>query len=198
MNERERVIDEVSRHCDLRERLTLIPPSAKTRGIYFRMMESALGRAGQLERFRTLFPERFPAMLWHPESDFLVRLAVAGSLIASPERVHEGMFEIALRNAVVFAESLIGRTVLRLLSRDPRKLLQQAMAGRRQGFNTGTWELAFPTDTKAIVTMTEEYCFIESYLLGAAQGTFDAIGLPVRTEVVIRDRFNGQHILTWG
>ena len=46
--------------------------------------------------------------------------------------------------------------------------------------------------------MTEEYCFIESYLLGAAQGTFDAIGLPVRTEVVIRDRFNGQHILTWG
>jgi hypothetical protein len=45
--------------------------------------------------------------------------------------------------------------------------------------------------------MIEEYGYIESYLLGAAQGTFEAAGIPVRTEVKLFDRFNGQHILNW-
>ena len=34
-------------------------------------------------------------------------------------------------------------------------------------------------------------------MLGAAQGTFDAIGVPVRAEAVLRDRFNGTHVLRW-
>jgi hypothetical protein len=45
--------------------------------------------------------------------------------------------------------------------------------------------------------MAEEYMYIESYLLGAAQGTFDAVGVPVQIEVSLRDRFNGQHHLRW-
>ncbi len=45
--------------------------------------------------------------------------------------------------------------------------------------------------------MSEEYLYIESYLRGAAQGTFDAVGVPVRIEVVLHDRFNGKHILRW-
>ena len=45
--------------------------------------------------------------------------------------------------------------------------------------------------------MTEEYAYIESYLLGAAQGTFDAIGVPLRAEAILQDRFNGKHVLRW-
>ncbi len=45
--------------------------------------------------------------------------------------------------------------------------------------------------------MTEEYAYIESYMLDAARGTFDAIGVPVRAEAVLRDRFNGKHVLRW-
>jgi hypothetical protein len=45
--------------------------------------------------------------------------------------------------------------------------------------------------------MAEEYLYIESYLLGAAQGTFEAVDVPVRAEVVLQDRFNGRHILRW-
>jgi uncharacterized protein (TIGR02265 family) len=197
VTERERLFEAVSHHCDLRERLPLVPPSAKVRGLYFRNIDAVLARAGRAEVYRELFPERFTAILWHPASDFLVRLAIGASLLTSPERVHEGMFEIGRRNAVAFAESLLGRTLLRLLSRDPHKLLQQAVAARRQSHSYGSWTLTFPEPRKAVMTMVEEYLYIESYLLGAAHGTFDAIGMPVRTEVILDDRFNGQHIIAW-
>ncbi len=194
---RAEVIAELCRHCDLVERLPLVPPSAKVRGLYFRSIERVLTDAGLRERFDAIFPQRFAAVLWHPAADFLVRLAVGGALLAGPQRIHEGMFAIGRGNAVAFAESLLGRTLLRLLARDPKRLLRQAIAGRRQSCSFGRWELELPAETEAVVTMAEEYTYIESYLLGAAQGTFDAVGVPVRTEVLLRDRFNGQHVLRW-
>jgi uncharacterized protein (TIGR02265 family) len=194
---RTEVIAQLCRHSDLVERLPLVPPSAKVRGVYFRSIERVLAQAGLRERFATMFPQRFAAVLWHPASEFLVRLAVGGALIAGPERIHEGMFEIGRGNAVAFAESLLGRTLLLLLARDPKRLLRQGIAGRRQSCSFGRWELEFPSDKEAIVTMAEEYTYIESYLMGAAQGTFDAVGVPVRTEVVMHDRFNGKHVLRW-
>jgi uncharacterized protein (TIGR02265 family) len=194
---REDALERVFGYCDLRERLTLVPPSARIRGLYFRSIETVLARANRVEAYRVLFPEKFAAILWHPASEFLVRLAVGASLLTSAERVHEGMFEIGRRNALAFSESLLGRTMLRLLSRDPHKLLQQGVAGRRQSYNYGSWELTFPSERSAVMNMVEEYLYIESYLLGAAQGTFDAISLPVRTQVELQDRFRGRHVLAW-
>jgi uncharacterized protein (TIGR02265 family) len=194
---RSETIRALCRHCDVEERLPLIPPSAKVRGIYFGGIDRTLAKAGCLDRFKALFPPRPAAVLWHPAADFLVRLAAGGAILAGPERVHEGMFEIGRGNAVTFAESLVGRALIRLLDRDPIRLLKQGIAGRRQGFSYGRWELEFPVDGEAVVTMSEEYAYIESYFLGAARGTFDAVSVPVRAEAVLRDRFNGTHILRW-
>jgi uncharacterized protein (TIGR02265 family) len=185
------------RHCDVEERLALVPPSAKVRGVYFGGIDRALIKAGCHEPFKALFPHRRAGVLWHPASDFLVRLAAGGALLAGPERVHEGMFQIGRGNAVTFAESLVGRVLIRVLDRDPRRLLKQGIAGRRQGFSYGRWELEFPSEREAVVTMSEEYAYIESYHLGAAQGTFEAVGASVRAEAVLRDRFNGKHLLRW-
>ena len=195
--EREQLLAAAYRHCDLEERLALLPPSTKARGLYFASIDAVVERAGLGKEYRALFPERFATMRWHPAKEYLIRLVGAASLLYGPERVHEGMFEIGRRNPVAFAESLLGRTMLRLLSHDPQKLLQQGMAGRRQSFNFGVWSVAFPEERNAVITMRNEYLYIESYLLGAAQGTFDAIELPVKTEVVLEDRFNGQHVLRW-
>ena len=197
MSGRSETVARVSAHCDLAERLTLVPPSARVRGLYFRSIEAVLGRAGKLDEYKAIFPERFAAVMWHPAGEFLERLVIGGALLSGPERVHEGMFEIGRRNAIAFAESLLGRTMLRLLSRDPRKLLQQGVAGRRQSYSHGRWVLEFPAERRAIMSMEEEYLYIESYLLGAAQGTFDAIGVPVRTSVVLETPFFGKHILDW-
>jgi uncharacterized protein (TIGR02265 family) len=185
------------RCCDLAERLPLVPPSAKSRGIYFVGIERTLAREGRLDRFKALFPSRPSFMRWYPTSDFLVRLAVGGALLAGPERVHDGMTEIGRGNAVTFAESLLGRLLIRLLDRDPKRLLEQGIVGRRQSSNYGHWELDCPSEREAVVTMTEEYAYIESYLLGAAQGTFDAVGVPVRAQAILQGRFNGSHVLRW-
>jgi uncharacterized protein (TIGR02265 family) len=194
---RSEIIRELCRCCDVMERLPLVPPSAKVRGVFFGTINRVLAKAGCLERFEALFPQRPAVVLWHPEAEYLVRLAAGGAILAGPERVHEGMFEIGRGNAVSFAESLVGRALLRLLDRDPLRLLKQGIAGRRQGYTSGHWELEFRGEREAVVTMTEEYAYIESHLLGSAQGTFDAVGVPVRIECILRDRFNGTHILRW-
>jgi uncharacterized protein (TIGR02265 family) len=197
VGDRTTLFEEVCRHTDLAERLTLLPPSARVRGLGFRTIEAHMTRAGRIEQYRAMFPERFPALLWHPTRELLIRLTAAGALLSGPARTHEGMFEIGRQYTLVFAESLLGRALFRFLSRDPKKLLQQGLAGRRQSVEGGHWTLTFPEEHTAVMTMTEEYLYIESYLLGAAQGTFDAIGVPVRTEVKLLDRFTGQHVLSW-
>jgi len=191
-------IDQVSEHCDLSERLKVLPPSSSSRGLFFRSIENVLGRAGKMERFEALFPERISGLRWYPTSEFLIRLTVGAALLQGPEHVHAGMFEIGRHNVSAVMNSLLGKMMLRFLARDPRKLLQQGAAGRRQTCNFGRWELTFPDDDSAIVSMTEEYLYIESYMLGAARGTFDAVGVPVSVQATLTDRFTGTHTLRWG
>lgn len=197
MDERGSLLKEVFRHCDLEDRLTLVPPSAQIRGLFFRNVESVLASAGLSERYHALFPERHNAIRWYPLADYLPRLALGGALLTSPAEVHAGMSLIGRRNAVAFAESLLGRTMLRLLSRDPKKLLRQGVAAHRQTSSPGVWSVEFVDDRCAIMRMRDEYVYLESHFVGAALGTFEAIGLSVTVEVQLDDRFNGRHILRW-
>jgi uncharacterized protein (TIGR02265 family) len=165
--------------------------------LYFRNTISAVADAGKLPEYEELFDGDYSAMRWYPMTDYLTRLAVAGALIAGPENVHEGMRQIGRRYAVAFASSLLGRTMLRLLSRDPCNLLKQACASRRQSVQNGRWEVEFTGQTEAVVTMHQEYIWIESNLLGAAQGTFESIGLKVSAECELNGPFEGTHRLRW-
>lgn len=197
MDERGTFLREVFAHCDLEDRLTVLPPSARNRGLFFRNIEQVVEKAGHGERYRLMFPERCRSMLWYPAADYLTRIAVGGALISGPENVHQGMSLIGRRNAIAFAESLLGRMMVRLLSRDPKKLLKQGVAGHRQSSSHGDWSLEITGDRSAVMSMREEYVYIESHYLGAAEGTFEAIGLSVNVEVQLDDRFNGRHILRW-
>lgn len=191
------LLHDVSAHCDLQERLTLMPPASRTRGVFFRNIENVLEQANLLPRYRALYPTRHNMILWYPTAEFLPRLAVAGALLRGPEHVHDGMELIGRRNALTFAESLLGRTMLRLLSRDPKKLLRQGIAGHRQGVSHGVWTLEIKDDRCAVMHMRDELVYIESHYAGAARGTFEAIGMTAEVEVELDDRFNGRHILRW-
>jgi len=103
VGDRESLLDAVCEHCDLRDRLAIVPPSAKVRGLYFRSIEAVLARAGRAERYRELFPGRFAAVRWYPVTEFLTCLAGGGAVLESPERVHFGMHEIGRRNAIAFS-----------------------------------------------------------------------------------------------
>jgi uncharacterized protein (TIGR02265 family) len=188
---------EVARHCDIRERLSVVPPSATVRGVYFRSIESALKEAGAIKRYQELFPLQLGTFQWHPCGELLRRLVVAGALLRGPLHVHDGMFEIGRHNALEFARSLLGRMLLRLLSRDPKKLLLQGIAARRQTCGYGNWQVTFPEERLAIVTMVEEYLYLDTYSMGSAIGTFEAIGLALDARCELDTKFNGRHILRW-
>ena len=197
MDARGQAIAEVARYCDVEERLPLIPASAMTRGMYFRSIDEQLAAAGKADRFREIFPKRYAALGWYPTREFLCHLTVGAGELLDPARVHEGMFELGRRNARAFADGVLGKLMLRVLARDPVKILKQGLAARRQSAKPARWELEFPDERTAVMDLIQEYAYIESYELGAAHGTFEAIDVPVRIECTLQDRFVGKHVLRW-
>lgn len=191
-------LDLIAPHCDIVDRLEAVPPSAAVRGVFFRIIERELERRDLLGPYYELFPQKRKwTISYHPLGTFLVRLACAGAFIATPERVHEGMHEIARTNSVFFAKSLLGRTLIRLLSRDPVRLSEQALAARRQSFNYGHWELHRHGETELEMIYRNEYVWLESYIAGAAQGTFESCGISPILETKLVNRFNGSTFIRW-
>lgn len=193
-----RALDLVAPYCDIVERLDLVPPSACVRGVYFRNVESQLDRVGRIGPYRELFGEsKHSALGYYPLTDYMLRIAVAGAIVESPERVHQGMFAIACNNAAAFAQSLLGRALFRLLARDPVRLSEQGLAARRQSNTYGHWSLARRGANEIEMIYVDEYQWIESVIAGAAQGTFEGCGIKASVETRLDSRFNGSTIIRW-
>jgi uncharacterized protein (TIGR02265 family) len=187
----------IAPHCDIVERLSLTPPSAQVRGVFLRNIERQLEKWGQLEKYKRYFSdEPAPDHAFCYLGDYLVRIACAGALVASPRALHEGVFRIAKGNASTFVESLLGRLMLRSLSTDPWRLMEQGLAARRQSFTYGHWDLVRHEDGFMEIVHRSEYVWLESEIAGAALGTFEPLGISdVRTVLV--DRFNGSTLIRW-
>ena len=195
--ERAARINELTEYSDLRDRLRSVPPAARIRGLYFKSTISVLSLAGQLDSYRELFTENYSSVGWYPMTDYLERLAVGAALVTSPKEIDAGLHEIGRSNAAAFASSLLGRMMIRLLSRDPQKLLRQACASRRQSVEYGRWSVEFDAPRQAVVHMHEEYIWIESNLTGAAQGTFESIGLEASVDYTLNGPYEGTHTIRW-
>lgn len=193
-----RALELVGAYCDLEDRLKVVPPSAKVRGIYFNTFRGMLRSAGQLETFATYFPQdRHSSIRLYPLRDYMVRLAVSGALLASPEEVHMGMYEIWRAHALSFASSLLGKAMLRLLSNDVVRLMEQGLAARRQTFQYGHWSIQ-RIDARAFkMVYEEEYIWIESAMAGGAIGSFESVGVKIVTKTELVDRFNGSTLISW-
>jgi uncharacterized protein (TIGR02265 family) len=195
--DRKSALAAVSQHCDIEERLAVIPPSARWRGLYFHAINTVLSRAGKLEEYQRVMPGSHSALRWYPAGELLQRVAVAGAILRSPEEVHAGMHAIGHDNAIAFSESLLGRSLIRLLSRDPYRLLEQGVSGRRQTATYGRWSLEQTGERSAVMHFEQEYCWLESYIVGAGQGTFESVGVEASFEVQLDDPYNGRHIIHW-
>jgi uncharacterized protein (TIGR02265 family) len=198
VNPASRAIELVAPYCDIVDRLRVIPPSAQMRGVWIKNVEKQIERRGLLGAYREFFPgDHYASLSFYPVGDLITRSACAGALVASPERVHEGMALITKANAETFMASLLGRALLRVLARDPIRLLEQALAARRQSFSYGRWELKRHSDREVEMAYKNEYWWIESAVTGAAEGTFEACKVPVRIETNLVDRFNGSTFFRW-
>jgi len=193
----DRALDLVGAHCDLEKRLADIPPSARIRGIWVRTFESEVEKAGTLDRYLAIFGDRASALGWLPCSEAVARTAVCGALYASPREVHLGMRRMARAQAMRFSESLLGRSLIRLLSPDPVRVLQQGAAARRQTCNYGQWDYDFSQPRRAIVHHKDEYGWLESQVLGSAEGTLEAIRVRASVELTLTDPYNGVVDIRW-
>lgn len=193
-----RALDLVGAYCDLEQRLKDIPPSARVRGIWARTFENAIAhRPGAMERYIEIFGSQSSPLGWHGLGDVVARVAVAGALYTSPPEVKVGLRALGRAQALQFSESLLGKTLIRLLSPDPVRVLQQGAAARRQTCNYGSWEYDFSTPGKAIVTHRDEWGWLDSQVLGSAEGTMQAIGVKARFELRLFDAYNGVMEITW-
>jgi uncharacterized protein (TIGR02265 family) len=193
----DRAIDMVGAHCDLEQRLRDIPPAARARGVWVRNFENVLERHGALGRYVEICGSTVSPLTWYPLGEVVARLAVAGAIYTSPADVREGMRALGRAQAVQFAESLLGRALIRLLSQDPVRVLQQGAAARRQTCNYGHWDYDFSQPSRARVTHSEEYGWLDAQVLGSAEGTFEAIKVPARFVLEMSDAYNGVIDISW-
>lgn len=192
-----RALDLVGPYCDLEKRLRDIPPAARARGIWVRNFENVLAEKGMLDRYLEICGSQASPLGWHALDDVVARIAVAGALYASPREVHAGMRTMGRVQAVRFSESMLGRLLFRLLSPDPVRVLQQGAAARRQTCDYGRWEHDFSQPRRAIVRHFEEYGWLDSQVLGSAEGTFEAIGVPATFDLRLTDAYNGVLEIHW-
>jgi uncharacterized protein (TIGR02265 family) len=191
-------LDLVAPHCDIVERLALVPPTARLRGLLFRAIETQVERRGRLDRYRAFFPhDRYSSIPFYSLSEYIHRIAVAGALVASPRTVHEGMYDLSRGNAVAFAESLIGRALIRLLARDPVRLTEQGLAAQRQMASYGRWAIVRRGERVLEMQYQDEYVWIESVMAGSAAGTFESCGIRADLETTLSGRFSGATIVRW-
>ncbi|HVJ15684.1 MAG TPA: TIGR02265 family protein [Polyangiaceae bacterium] len=194
----DRAIELVAPHCDIVERLAVVPPSARVRGLYLKSLETLLQPSGNVALYRRYFAgERWSALRMYPLRDYMIRLAVAGAALRSPEHVHEGMHDVWRTNATTFANSLLGRTMLRLLSHDPVRLTEQGLAARRQTYQYGHWSIVRHGPRSIEMVYREEYIWIESAIAGGAVGAFEACGIEVNLQTKLLNRFDGSTVISW-
>lgn len=185
-------------HCDIATRLNAVPSSARVRGIYFRSALEEVTRRGLRSAFETVIHEtERSAFMLYPLTDFLLWIAWAGSLIASPPAVQVGMRELFRGNAVYFGQSLLGRSLLRLISRDPVKQMHQAVQSKRAVSNYGRWFIVDESARHIVIRHEAEYVWIESALLGGALGGFESCGISPSVDVKLTDPYNGDLIFRW-
>jgi uncharacterized protein (TIGR02265 family) len=194
----DRAIELVAPHCDIVERLAVVPPSARVRGLYMKAFEAVLARAGKLALYRRYFAdERWSALRMYPLRDYMVRLAISGAALRGPLHVHAGMHDLWRTNATTFASSLLGRTMLRLLSHDPVRLTEQGLAARRQTYQYGHWSIVHHGPRSIEMVYREEYIWIESAIAGGAVGAFEACGIEVDLKTKLINRFDGSTLINW-
>ena len=107
------------------------------------------------------------------------------------------MYELTRENAVAFSSSIVGRVLIRFLARDPIKLTEQALAGRRQSTTYGEWSWVRHGPTELEIFFRDEFMWIESAIAGAAAGTYDVCDPKPELTTTSEDKYNGSIRVRW-
>lgn len=193
-----RALDFVAPHCDIRERLLDVPAEARVRGVAYRSITMVLQAADKLTEYeQQLGCVSRDSIAFYPLADYMVCLASASALLATPERLYEGMAEISRSNARYFSASLLGQALIHALASDPLSLLEQGLAMRRQIKDYGRWELVRHGPRDLEVRYFDEYVWIERAQAHAAAGTFDACTVKPNMVTKLTAPYSGSTRFQW-
>ena len=117
--------------------------------------------------------------------------------MSTPETLHDGIFDLTRWNASAFASSVLGKVLIRFLARDPIKLTEQALAGRRQSTTYGEWKLLKRGPRDLEICFRDEYMWIESAINGAAVGTYDICDIKPTLTTSLESKYTGSTRIRW-
>jgi uncharacterized protein (TIGR02265 family) len=194
----QRALEYVAPYCDIKTRLAAVPLEARVRGVAFRSIQAALEEADKLTDYVARFGAlRYESLAVYPLAEYLLRLASAGAFLHSPQDLYLGMAEITRRNAREMTQSLLGQTLIHALASDPKTLVEQGLAMRRQIFDYGHWQLVHHAPRQIEVRYVDEYVWIEQAVTWAALGTFDACRIKPRITTRLETPYCGSHLIDW-
>jgi uncharacterized protein (TIGR02265 family) len=195
------VVELVRGVCDLEERLALVPASAQGRGLYFQSIEEEVKRAGHFAGFAELLQlpdgHRAKALQWYPVREYMRWICAAAYLMKGREQFQQGLFDLGYAYSNAFMNTILGRTMLRVLSRDPVRLLQQGVSGRKHSTTYGKWTCHRYGEREMGMIYESEYVWIESVFAGAAKGSLDACGVNAELVTHLSGRFAGETRVRW-
>jgi uncharacterized protein (TIGR02265 family) len=191
-------LEYIEPHCDIAERLRVVPPTAFARGLAFGSIRKALERADKLQAYVARFgPLRYESLALYPLAEYMVHLAASAAFIFSPSTVYEGIGEISRLNAVEMSASLLGQTLLHELAAEPHQLLEQGLAMRRQTLTYGRWELSVRGPRHLEMRYFDEYVWIRQAWTYAAIGTFEGCRIKPRVTTTLDTPYSGSTQFRW-
>lgn len=172
----------------LPKRLDDTPKTAHTRGLFFRLAESALARTD-----RELLPvwrvaagarSRWPFKLYSTR-DFIREQAIAAVLI-NPDDPPAALFDMWLRTPELSPLIKAERFMRYLIGSDPGKALTWLERNRGMMCDYGLWRLERLEAKRYTFHIAEEWVWIDSAHRGGACGTLERCGVKgsVRAELV--------------
>jgi uncharacterized protein (TIGR02265 family) len=198
---RDPVVELVRDVCDLAARLPLVPASAQGRGLYFQSIEDEMMRAGQFAEFAALLElpdgHRTKTLQWYPIREYMRWICAAAYLLKGASSFDQGLFDLGYAYSNAFMNTILGRSMLRVLSRDPVRLMQQGVSGRKHSATYGKWTCHQYGEREMGMRYEGEYVWIESVVAGAAKGSLDACGVKAEIVTHLTGRFAGETKVRW-
>ena len=132
----------------------------------------------------------------YPVAEYLRRLVVAGALVASPEKVHEGMLNLH-RMSVRYFRGLVGRAIVSLVRPTPLGFFQQIARSRMHIATYGRWIIDPIAEHKMRVRILDEPVYVESAQLGGVLSSLNVCGVEGSAKLEMHEPFSGTFTVEW-
>ncbi|WP_257458703.1 DUF2378 family protein [Archangium lipolyticum] len=178
---------------ELQQLLSYVTPTDTTRGLFLNGVLEVVRQLGDESTVRRCLEEsgekQFLDLFSYPLGT-LLRMSYTGArLLSSDSRdFNEVMRQMGYLSARNFADSTMGRVMLRLVVGQPRRLLDTLPMAYRMNTTAGECTVRWTGHTNAVIRFTRDF-LPHAYTEGSLQGSFEIAkvpGLTVRARPLAR------------